>query len=193
MRPKGTVKTGQALAFSPEELSTWIKTLSKAPLKDRLMFGLTLYYGLRVSEVVTIRLVDISFHPPQITTRGLKHGLTRTDKLPSYLLRLLNRWLKITKPKEFLFPGRFTGDATSTAAQLRFYQLRDLAGLNKRFSIHSLRHTCAMVQVRNGKSPIFVQAWLRQKRLDSTLKYFRAIEQEKYSDEMAELGERYFK
>ena len=56
-------------------------------------------------------------------------------------------------------------------------------GINNGFSAHSLRHTCAIQRVRAGHSAVRIQKWLRQKRLDSTLKYFELAGRELREDE----------
>jgi integrase len=67
-----------------------------------------------------------------------------------------------------------------TALRMR---LRDLAvarvGLPKDFSVHSLRHTTAIMMAARGTSPIRIKTWLRHKRVSSSERYF---EQVRFSD-----------
>ena len=56
-------------------------------------------------------------------------------------------------------------------------------GSQNGFYPHSLRHTCAIQRVRAGHSAVRIQKWLRQKRLDSTLKYFDLVGKELREDE----------
>ena len=60
-----------------------------------------------------------------------------------------------------------------------FKEVAGRAGLPKDFSLHSLRHTCAIIMASGGASPIRIKMWLRHKRVSSSERYF---EQVRFSD-----------
>ncbi len=50
------------------------------------------------------------------------------------------------------------------------------AGLPTAFSVHSLRHTTAIMMAARGASPIRIKTWLRHKRLSSSERYFEQVQ-----------------
>jgi len=168
-RPKGTKKNGLKY-LNTSELEAFTTALkSSGRLRDRLMMSLTLYLGLRVGELVALKVKDLGFDSGEITVHALKGGRTRTYLLEERLWKLLKRYLKketITEPDERLFP------VTDQTAKNVFKRVAKAAGLSKDFSIHSLRHTCGMLRAKSNDSPIKIMLWLRHRSVISTEIYF---------------------
>jgi len=188
-RPVGTTKGEQVLSLSDEELERFLNETRKDKTV-RLQFSLIVYLGLRVSELVELKVSDVNLSQALavVTVQGKKGGFKKSYDLPPSLSKQLRQYVK-TLPKNglWLFPGRTPEDHVARITlQFLFNRLRDKAGLDRKFSIHSLRHTTAMRKVRSGDSPVHIQNWLRQRSLESASRYFRLGANAEYNARVAE-------
>lgn len=126
---------------------------SGTAVRDHLVVALDLSTGLRVSEIAGLRCGDlfIGCGMSSLIVRKGKGGKQRTvalnQEIRNHLLKYL-RWKKdageSVGPEAPLLLSSRTGRAMTTRAiQKAFKRCASLAGLSRRFSIHSLRHTYA--------------------------------------------------
>ena len=170
-------------AFSPDERTRFFEQARASGLRDEVLFGLTYFLGLRVGETVTLKRDSVKGN--RIEVQGLKGGKLGIYFLPEGFQARLESYLKGI-PGEWLFPGlRKDKHLSRIGAQFQFYSLRDRAGLDKKFSVHCLRHTRAMDLIRAGDNPVDVQSWLRHRSLNSTLCYFRVGQNEEFKKKVA--------
>jgi len=186
-RPKGTKKNGWKY-LNEAQLRAFNLALKKhGSLRDQVMMGLTLYLGLRVSELINIKISDIEPESRQITVQGLKGGRRRSyAEIEEKLWSKLVRYIRKERATDKLF------SVTDQAAKNAFKKYARLAGLNSDFSIHSLRHTCAMLKAKSGDSPIKIMLWLRHRSIQSTQRYFEQVMFENESLEMNAMMSKYF-
>lgn len=197
MRPIGTKKNGMKY-LTEEQLRMFSQAVKKeGSLRDFVMFALTLRLGLRVQELVNIKLDDISQESAQITIKGLKGGRTRHYDLreengyrpdrENELWKKLVRWIRKGRKEidsrnlnPFLFPSRLHQDKPVTVdlAKAGFKRYAAQAGLSADFSIHVLRHSCACELVRANWSGIRIMNWLRHRSIQSTVVYFETLQQQ---------------
>jgi len=148
--------------------------------RDDLIFSLIVFYGLCVCELARLRLADIDQQGRQVRVTVAKGGLTRTEDIPADIWQKLEAWLRKREKGEYLFPGRLPGRPMSTdRLKALFKEIAGRAGLPKDFSVHSLRHTTAIMMAARRASPIRIKTWLRHKRVSSSERYF---EQVRFSD-----------
>ena len=86
----------------------------------------------------------------------------------------------------YLFITRYTMHDMPIAEQTiknAFQKYAAAAGLDKSFSVHSLRHTCAVVRIGEGTPVVYVQKWLRHKSINSTMVYANIASPELKRDE----------
>jgi site-specific recombinase XerD len=190
-RPKGTGKGGLIKYLSDNQLQSFMKVI-KTSKRDDFLFSLMLYVGARVSEIANLKLDDINDESNQIVIRGVKSGNTRTYTINGKLWKKYLRWQKErsriqdSQKNPYLFitsRGVYDEGMSRDGIQWLFKKYIKAAGIKNGFSAHSLRHTCAIQRVRAGHSAVRIQKWLRQKRLDSTLKYFELAGRELMEDE----------
>jgi len=181
-RPKGTKKNNWKY-LNESQLKVFRQALRKGKsLRDEVMMGLCLYLGLRVSELVDIQMSDIEPDARQITVQGKKGGRKRSyAEIEEGLWTKLMRYIKRAKIKDALFP------ITDQSAKNIFKKYAKLAGLSNDFSIHSLRHTIAMMKAKRGDSPIKIMLWLRHRTITSTQQYFEQAIFENEAEQMNEL------
>lgn len=194
-RPKGTTKNGVIKFLDESQLKEFSKVVKKGSLRDFVIFGLVLRLGLRVQELVNILLSDLN--EDQITIRGLKNGRVRVYDLvdgngyrpdrENELWRKLKRWIRRERkeidPKgmnPYLFPSKLYADKAIgvDVVKTNFKRYAEAVGLDSGFSIHSLRHTCAILLVKANWSGVRIQKWLRHKSLQSTEIYFEQVQME---------------
>lgn len=70
--------------------------------------------------------------------------------------------------------------------QYRFKTHAANAGIPADFSIHSLRHSCAMAMAKEGATAIYIQNWLRQKNITSAQVYFEQLQDQRLDRTMNE-------
>jgi integrase len=181
-RPKGTTKTGLKY-LNESELDRFFKAVDKSGnYKDKFLFRLILFLGLRVSEAAGLKLENINQDSYQISIHGLKGGRSRVYDLNGRLWHKLEQWLRERSKKRweknpYLFPSDKYFDESVTARKLKdlFKLYAENAGLNGDFSIHSLRHSCGILHARSGESAIQIMMWLRHRSVQSTECYFEQI------------------
>jgi len=181
-RPKGTKKHGLKY-LTDSELQRFNEALEeKGNLRNKLMMRLTLFLGLRVQELINIRMSDIEEESHSITIQGVKGGRIRTySDLEPQLWRLLIKYIKRYKPTDHLF------DVSIQTPKNVFKRYIRKAGLRHDLSIHSLRHTCGILKAKNNESPIRIMLWLRHRSVVSTQVYFEEISFKRDSQEMNSL------
>jgi site-specific recombinase XerD len=164
--------------LSPEEVR---RLLDAAPgLKYRAALSLAYGAGLRASEVVSLKVSDIDSDSERMVIR-VEQGKGRKDRyamLPPALLELLRAWwlaarpLGVMLPGGWLFPGQNPVNPLTTR-QLRraFDGAREAAGIDKRASLHTLRHCFATHLLEQKVDIRVIQVLLGHKKLDTTAHY----------------------
>ena len=187
-RPKGTKKNGLKY-LDEKQLSRFFKAVREdKEFQHEVWFDLILYFGMRVSELAGLRMENIKFDIRGIEIRGAKNGLTKIYKeIDVCLWRKLEIWLQIRdamlshRVSAYVFPSPLrrlttTHHVSEQAVKSSFKKYASRSGLDKSFSVHSLRHSCGVLKAKFGDHPIAIKEWLRQKSLNSTLVYLQEIE-----------------
>jgi integrase len=143
-------------------------------LRDRALFALIYHYGLRVGEVALLRRGDVDVELGRITIKRLKGGFWTEQPLFSATARLLDKFLggDRSSPNDPLFAGR-SGPLRKRQIQSLFSRYRDLAGLDRRYTTHGLRHSIATHLLDAGVALEFVQDHLGHQSIRSTSIYAR--------------------
>lgn len=130
-------------------------------LKHRLALSLAYSAGLRVSEVVKLRVGDIDLDRRLIRVRGAKGRKDRYTLLSETAVDLLLRYGLSSDPKAWLFPGGRPGrHLTVRSVQKVFARSLKRAGVVKEASVHTLRHSFATHLLENGISLRHIQELL---------------------------------
>ena len=173
-----TVRLPQRLPviLSPEEVA---RLLEHAPgLKARAALSLAYGAGLRASEVVSLKVSDIDSGRQAIRVEQGKGRKDRYAMLADDLLVLLRDWWRVGRTQGVMLPGGwlFSGqDPVNhlTARQLSrvFHAAKDAAGIDKRVSLHTLRHCFATHLLEQGVDIRVIQVLLGHKKLETTARY----------------------
>lgn len=114
--------------------------------------------GLRISELVHLRLRDIDSQRMQIRVEQAKGKKDRYTILSPKLLEILKTYVTEYKPAKYLFEGPITGSQYSTSnIQAIFRNAVNKAGIKKRVTVHTLRHSFATHLLESGIDLRYIQ------------------------------------
>ena len=139
--------------------------------KHKLMIGLAYGAGLRVSEVVRLRVRDVDCKNLTITIRQGKGKKDRISILSRALAGDLNWIMDGRVGEQFIFESARGGKLTSATAQKVFYKALKAAGIKKKASFHSLRHSFATHLLEQGVDTRYVQVLLGHANIRTTQLY----------------------
>ena len=141
-------------------------------IKHRAILMTAYAAGLRVSEVVALRVDDIDSERMVLRVRQGKGRRDRNVMLLPRLLVLLREYWKVERPAEWLFPGGTAGRpmTTRTVQQICTRAAR-AAGLTKHVTTHSLRHSFASQLLEAGTDIRTIQMLLGHRNLKTTAIY----------------------
>lgn len=130
-------------------------------IKHRAIIMLIYSAGLRVSEAANLRIGDIDSKRNLIHIKGAKGKKDRYTLLSSAMLELLRQYFKIYKPECWLFEGQ-NGDGHITVRSIQkvFEKAAFKAGVKKKVSVHTLRHSFATHLLENGTDLRYIQELL---------------------------------
>lgn len=127
--------------LSEEEVSSIIKSIPN--LKHRAII-MTIYSGgLRISELINLRVKDIDSERMQIRVSQSKGKKDRYTLLSKKTLLILRQYFTEYKPGEWLFEGEDSGQYSTSSIYSIFKKALHSANIKKKVSIHSLRHSFA--------------------------------------------------
>jgi len=142
-------------------------------IKNRAALMLCFGAGLRVSEAVNVQIGHID--SPRMLLR-VEHGKGAKDRyttLSPALLEVLRTYWRIVRPAgPWLFPSwRPQRHISSGVLQRACKEAWQLAGMPKRITPHSLRHSFASCLLDNGVDTRVIQVLLGHSRIDTTARY----------------------
>ncbi|MBS1615519.1 MAG: tyrosine-type recombinase/integrase [Bacteroidetes bacterium] len=140
-------------------------------LKHRVLLKLCYGMGLRVSEVVHLKITDIDGARRQVLLEAAKGKKDRYVNLPESILTELREYYQQYKPKYYLFEGQYGEPYSTRSAQSVFKQAMRRANINKRLGIHGLRHSYATHLLEYGTDISLIQKLLGHKDIRTTLTY----------------------
>jgi integrase/recombinase XerD len=130
--------------------------------------------GLRAAEVISLKVGDIDSKRMVIRVEQGKGRKDRYVMLSPHLLELLRAWWRAARPRGWLFPGRDRVQPMTTRQLNRAcHAAAQTAGINKRVSLHTLRHSFATHLLEQNIDIRVIQVLLGHARLDTTALYTR--------------------
>jgi site-specific recombinase XerD len=164
--------------LSVEEMTLLLRAAT-AP-KYKAAFATAYGAGLRVSEVVALKVGDIDSERMLLRVEHGKGGKDRHAMLSPQLLELLREWWRegrrrsLLLPGGWLFPGRNPVEPLSARQLSRVVRAAaQAAGITKRVSPHTLRHSFATHLLEQGVDIRVIQTLLGHAKLDTTALYTR--------------------
>jgi integrase/recombinase XerD len=150
-----------------------VRFLEAVPsLKTRVALTTAYAAGLRASEAVSLKVADIDSARMVLQVRHGKGAKDRTVMLSAALLGILRSYWRLARPVGWLFPGR--GPDKPMDVQVLHAACRSAAkaaGLTKKVSVHTLRHSFATHLLESGTDIRIIQVLLGHANLSTTARY----------------------
>jgi integrase/recombinase XerD len=141
-------------------------------LKYRTIFTLIYSAGLRVSEAANLKLSDIDFTRKQIFIRTGKNKKDRYTLLANETILLIQQYLQIYNPIDYLFYSKdITKRISTDCIEVYFKKLVSQCHINKNIHVHTLRHCFATHLLENGTSIFYIMHLLGHSNIQTTMIY----------------------
>lgn len=142
-------------------------------LKQRACIQLIYACGLRIGEAVAVKVPDIDGPQMQLHIRQAKGAKDRIVPIPAETLAMLRQYYKAYKPDNYLFAGQGgTGRYDERSIQQVFHRAKAKAGIKKKVTVHSLRHSRATHLVDNGVDMSIIQKFLGHANIKTTTDFY---------------------
>jgi len=133
--------------------------------------------GLRVSEAAKLKVEDVDSKRKLMHIKGAKGKKDRYTLLSDITLDLLRQYFKIYRPEDWLFEGQNKkGHITVRSIQKVFEKAAFKAGVIKKVSVHTLRHSFATHLLENGTDLRYIQVLLGHASPSTTERYTHVSE-----------------
>lgn len=139
--------------------------------KYKLIIALAYGAGLRVGEVVSIRVRDVDFVNNVLHIRKAKGNKDRVTLLPLKLKKKLFSFVAGKAPSDYLFYSERGGKLNRRSAQKVFSRGLMRAGITNGATFHSLRHSFATHMLEKGVSIRYIQSFLGHQSIRTTQIY----------------------
>ncbi len=158
------------VVLSREEVARLLKVTTN--LKHKALLMVAYSAGLRVGEVVRLKVSDIDSRRMQIRVTAGKGAKDRYTLLSETALTVLRDYFRAYKPKDWLFPGQDSTDHLSErSAQKIFKQAAAKSGISKSVTFHTLRHSFATHLLEDGVDIRYIQELLGHGSIETTERY----------------------
>jgi len=129
-------------------------------LKHKAILMMAYSAGLRLGELINLKIKDIDSKRMQIRVEQAKGKKDRYTILSSKMLAILREYFSRYKPKEWLFEGEKGGKYSARSIQKVVKLSATKAGIKKNVGVHTLRHTFATHLLENGTDLRYIQSLL---------------------------------
>ena len=157
------------VVLSKKEVREILGTIDNA--KHKLCLALMYSAGLRISEIVKLKVKDLDFDNQILWVRGGKGNKDRQTLLPKILMNVLKRYTQNSSLNAYVFESNRGGILTQRSIQKIFHNSLKKSEINKNATCHSLRHSFATHLLEAGTDIRYIQELLGHKRLETTQIY----------------------
>lgn len=140
-------------------------------LKHKALLSLIYSAGLRIGEALALTAADIDSDRMLIYVRQAKGNKDRYTLLSEKALLLLREYFRVYQPRQWLFEGADGGQYSPRSAQLVLKAAVRAAGIAKRVTLHTLRHSFATHLLEHGTDIRFIQDLLGHASPKTTMIY----------------------
>ncbi len=157
------------VVLSVEEVQRLLNSFTN--IKHKAIFTLCYSAGLRVGEILNLKVEDIDSDRMQIRIHQGKGQKDRYSILSEKVLGLLREYVKEYRPAEYMFEGQGGGKYSSSSIQALMRWHKKKCRINKKATPHTLRHSFATHLLDNGTDTRFIQELLGHKHISTTQIY----------------------
>ena len=157
------------IVLSREEIQLILKIITNE--KHNLIIAIAYSGGLRVSEIVNLKVKDLNLAELTIHIKGAKGNKDRITILPEKLTERIKKLISAKNFNDYVFESERGGKLTERTAQKVFENALEKASIQKDATFHSLRHSFATHLLENGTDVRFVQELLGHANIRTTQIY----------------------
>ncbi|HES59292.1 MAG TPA: hypothetical protein ENO18_02580 [Caldithrix sp.] len=157
------------VVLSKQEITRLIKSTQN--VKHKTILLLIYSAGLRLGELLNLKIADIDSKALKIHIVQGKGKKDRYVPLSEKALELLRQYFKAYKPVEFIIEGAKGGRYSDKSVQSVMQQALKRAGIRKKATVHTLRHSFATHLLDEGTDIRYIQELLGHVRLETTQIY----------------------
>lgn len=157
------------VVLSREEIRQILESINNE--KHYLMVALAYAGGLRVSEVINLKIKDVNLAELTIHLKGAKGNKDRITVFPDKLKERTEKLMAGRNMNDYFFASERGGRLTERTAQKVFETALSRAGIQKEATFHSLRHSFAAHLLENGVDVRYVQELLGHANIRTTQIY----------------------
>lgn len=137
-------------------------------LKHESILQLIYSGGLRISEALNLKIVDVSKTENQIKIISGKGNKTAYVPIPEATKNLLREYYHHYKPKVYLFEGKPGVKYSKSSVRQILKKALKTVNITKRIRVHDLRHSRATHLLENGMGIKILKDFMRHKKIETT-------------------------
>lgn len=157
------------IVLSRQEISKIVSCTKN--IKHKLLLSLSYGSGMRVSEVINLKVGDVNIDDLTISIKNAKGGNDRLSIIPEKIANDLRNLTASKNFNDYLFESVRGGKLTTRTAQVVFAKSLNLADIQKPATFHSLRHSFATHLLENGVDIRYIQKLLGHTSITTTSLY----------------------
>ncbi|MGJ8761319.1 MAG: tyrosine-type recombinase/integrase [Polaribacter sp.] len=162
------------IVLSGSEIKSLFNTLTN--LKHKALLCLLYSAGLRIGEAINLEINDIDSKRMLIHIKQAKGKKDRYTLLSPVFVKILREYYIAYKPEKYLFEGQKGGKYSNTSAQKVLKNALFKAGIRKKATLHSLRHSFATHLLEKGTDVRYIQELLGHSSPKTTMIYTHVTE-----------------
>ncbi|MDD7913834.1 tyrosine-type recombinase/integrase [Polaribacter ponticola] len=157
------------IVLSGNEIKAIFNTITN--LKHKVLLSLLYSGGLRIGEAINLEITDIDSERMLIHIKQAKGKKDRYTLLSPAFVKILREYYIAYKPEKYLFEGQKGGKYSNTSAQKVLKNALFKAGIKKKITLHSLRHSFATHLLEKGTDIRYIQELLGHSSPKTTMIY----------------------
>jgi site-specific recombinase XerD len=140
-------------------------------MKHRVTIAMLYASGLRVGEIINLKLSDFNFNRKQLHIKNAKGRKDRYTTIAESLFPLIKNYYNTYKPKVYFIENPKGGKYSPESIRAFLRQSTKIAEINKNITPHSLRHSYATHMLEQGIDIRYIQELLGHSRPETTMLY----------------------
>ena len=144
-------------------------------IRERVMFALTYDTGMRISELVNLKIADVDLDRLIVHIRKSKNKNERYIPMSAHSVRGIKKHMAINNPTVYLFENmsRKSMPISKTRVRELLRKIVSMTSIKKKVTVHTLRHSYATHQLEAGQSIIVLKNLLGHANIQTTFIYLQ--------------------
>ena len=168
-----------------EELDKLVNQPNKkyvSGVRNKAILAVLCYTGLRVGELINLKLSDIKEKDSAIKVNNAKWKSSRLVYVPNYLFHYIDKWKEVRPNSKYLFCSRYGRKLLPDYIQKMVKRYARKLAPDKDIHPHCLRHSISTIWLKEGKPVRGIQKQLGHKNLNTTQIYMDYFDDDRKRD-----------